>query len=150
MFGELAHYGSEPFNLSCSQHISSCCSKARKVLGLLFRRFCSFSNQETLKKLYLSLVRPHIEYSCQVWDTHLAKDKKALEDVQKFGSRLASHHWDTSYNKLLDLFDLPSHKDRRLHLKLGLLFKIVHSLCYYPDVQPFRVQSYSYRSNHSY
>ena len=72
-------------NLSWSQHISSCSSKARQVLGLLYRRFYSFSNQETLKQLYLSLVRPHIEYGCQVWDPHLAKDKKALEDVQKFG-----------------------------------------------------------------
>ena len=137
-------------NFSWSQHISSCCSKARQVLGLLYRRFYSFSNQETLKQLYLSLVRPHIEYGCQVWDPHLAKDKKALEDVQKFGLRLASHRWDASYNELLDLFNLPSHEDRRLHLKLGLLFKIVHGLCYYPDVPPFRVQPYSYRSNHSY
>ena len=137
-------------NLSWSQHILSCCSKARQVLGLLYRRFYSFSNQETLKQLYLSLVRPHIEYGCQVWDPHLAKDKKALEGVQKFGLRLASHRWDASYNELLDLFDLPSHEDRRLHLKLGLLFKIVHGLCYYPDVPLFRDQSYSYRSNHSY
>ena len=53
-------------NLSWSQHISFCCSKARQVLGLLYRRFYSFSNQETLKQLYLSLVRPHIEYGCQV------------------------------------------------------------------------------------
>ena len=59
-----------------------------------------------LKQLYLSLVRPHIEYGCQVWDPHLAKDKKTLEDVQKFGLRLASHRWDASYNELLDLFDL--------------------------------------------
>ena len=137
-------------NLSWSHHISSCCSKARQVLGLLYRRFYSFSNQETLKQLYLSLVRPHIEYGCQVWDPHLAKDKKALEDVQKFGLRLASHRWGASYNELLDLFDLPSHEDCRLHLKLGLLFKIVHGLCYYPDIPPFRVQPYSYRSNHSY
>ena len=105
--------------------------------------------QETLKQLYLSLVRPHIEYGCQVWDPHLAKDKKALEDVQKFGLRLAFHRWDASYNELL-VFDLPSHEDRRLHLKLGLLFKIVHGLCYYPDVPPFGVQPYSYRSNLSY
>ena len=100
-------------NLSWSQHISSCCFKAWQVLGLLYRRFYSFSNQETLKQLYLLLVRPHIEYGCQVRDSHLAKDQKALEDVQKFGLRLASHRWDASYNALLDLFDLPSHEDRR-------------------------------------
>ena len=100
------------------------------------------------------------EASCEKLAKKIRKEKpytvepliteKALEDVQKFGLRLASHRWDASYNELLDLFDLPSHEDRRLHLKLGLLFKIVQGLCYYPDVPPFRVQPYSYRSNHSY
>ena len=63
-------------NLTWSAHISSICSNAKKILGLIFRHFYSSSNHKTLKQLYVSLVRPHLEYTCQVWDPHLTKDKK--------------------------------------------------------------------------
>ena len=63
-------------NLSWSAHITSICSKAKKVLGLIYRRFYGSADQSTLKQLYLSLVRPHLEYACQVWDPHLVKDKR--------------------------------------------------------------------------
>jgi hypothetical protein len=33
--------------------------------------------KESLKQLYVSLVRPHLKYACQVWDPHLVKDKDA-------------------------------------------------------------------------
>ena len=66
-------------NLTWSTHIDSVCSCAKKILGLIYRRFYSSANQDTLKQLYTSLVRPHLEYACQVWDPHLVKDKKALE-----------------------------------------------------------------------
>ena len=37
------------------------------------------------------------------------KNKKALEDVQKFGCRLAAHLWDLGYQELLDLQSLEQH-----------------------------------------
>ena len=128
-------------NLSWSAHISSICSRAKKILGLIYRRFYSSANQDTLKQLYTSLVRP-------VWDPHLIKDKKLLEDVQKFGCKLAAHQWDTGYQELLDLFELPSLEQRRLHLKLGLMFKIIHRLCYFPDVPEFHTNIPDLRSRH--
>ena len=45
-------------NLSWSDHISELCSKARKIIGLLYRQFYNDSNPATLKQLYISLVRP--------------------------------------------------------------------------------------------
>ena len=95
-----------------------------------------------------SLVRPHLEYACPVWDPHLIKDKKLLEDVQKFGCKLAAHQWDSGYQELLDLFELPSLEQQRLHLKLGLMFKIIHRLCYFPDVPEFRTNIPDLRSRH--
>ena len=53
-----------------------------------------------------------------------------LEDVQKFGLRLAAHQWDLNYQDLLDLFQLPTLEECRLELKLGLLFKTIHNLYY--------------------
>ena len=136
-------------NLSWSAHITSICSKAKKILGLIYRRFYGSADQTTLKQLYLSLVHPHLEYACQIWDPHLVKDQKMLENVEKFGCRLAAHHWDASYQELLELFELQPLEQRRLHLKLGLMFKIIHKLCYFPNVPPIRDDLPSLRDVHS-
>ena len=137
-------------NLTWSAHINSICSHAKKILGLIYRRFYSSANQDTLRQLYISLVRPHLEYACPVWDPHLVKDKKTLEDVQKFGCRLAAHQWDSGYQELLDLFELQSLEQRRLHLKLGLMFKIIHRLCYFPSIPARRSNISNLRASHSF
>lgn len=120
-------------DLSWSSHISSVCLKARKILGLLYRRFYGNLSQDALKQLYLSLVRPHLEYGCHVWNPYLEKDKKALESVQRFACRIASAHWDESYGSLLELLNLQSLQERRSHARLGLLYKILYKLSYFPE-----------------
>ena len=135
-------------NLSWSPHVASVCAKARQILGLLYRRFCSCTSPDALKQLYLSLVRPHLEYACQIWDPHLIKDKKSLEGVQKFGLKLAAHQWDCSYEDLLELFQLPTLEERRLQLKLGLIFKIIHNLCHFPNAPELRGSHPSLRLSH--
>ena len=94
-----------------------------------------------LKQLYLSLVRPHLEYASQVWDPHLSKDRCALEKVQKFACKLATSKWDSSYEELLSLMDLKPLQNRRLESKLGLMFKLVNNLCFFPD------NSWSFHTN---
>ena len=110
------------------------CSKARKILGLLYRRYYTSTliAEPCMCQLYLSLVRPHLDYATQVWDPHLQQDINSLECVQKFALRLCSKQWDTGYHELLNMFSLPSLENRHLHLKLCHLFKIVCGLCYFP------------------
>ena len=43
-------------DLSWTHHIQGVCSKARKILGLLYRRYYQYSDSRTLRQLYLSLV----------------------------------------------------------------------------------------------
>ena len=69
-------------NLTWSDHIFKVCSKARQKLGLLYRQFYGDSNTTTLKALYITQVRQHLEYAIPVWDRHLSKDIEALESVQ--------------------------------------------------------------------
>ena len=71
-------------DLSWSKHIEGICTKTKKILGLIYRRFYQHANQETLLQLYISIVRPHMEYAAQVWDPHLKKDQDLLESTQKF------------------------------------------------------------------
>ena len=121
-------------NLSWSDHINSTCAKARKLVGLLYRQFSRNASPEIMARLYTSLVRPHLEYGAQVWHPHLAKDTNALENVQKFGLRVCSQQWTTSYQELLELFHLPSLENRRLFMSLSTFFKIIHNLVYFPTM----------------
>jgi len=97
-------------NLSWSEHINTITSKARRLIGLLFHQFYSCTGSYTLRKLYLTIVRPHLKYACEVWDPHLDKDIKLIEKVQKFASRVCLKQWNSSYS---DMLNIPSLKDRR-------------------------------------
>jgi hypothetical protein len=79
-------------NLSMSSHVANVYSKLSnmKVLGLLYRRFYGYTDSESLKQLYLTMVRPRLDYACQVWDPNLIQDEAKLEKVQKFACRMAS------------------------------------------------------------
>ena len=70
-------------NLIWSDHVAGICSTANQILGMLYRQFHNNSSPETLKQLNLSLVRSHLEYSCQLWDPYTHQDINRLESVQK-------------------------------------------------------------------
>jgi hypothetical protein len=102
-------------DLSWSPHVDEICSKARKVLGLLFRRYYQFSSSETLRQLYVSLVRPHLEYACHVWAPHTSSDIKTLENVQKFACKMISRRWNGAmYEELLTTTNLPALEKARV------------------------------------
>ena len=75
-------------------HISGICLKAKRLLGLLYRKFYRSFDSAFLFRLYLSLVRPILEYACPVWDPYTFKN---IEQVQKFALKICAHRWDTGY-----------------------------------------------------
>ena len=119
-------------DLSWSQHIQSICGKARKLTGLIYRRFYQCSSPESLLQMYISLVRPHLEYASQVWNTYKTGEINSLEGVQKFALRMCTKQWNSSYNDLLQLCSLPTLQQRRLYLDLCTMFKIVQGLFHFP------------------
>ena len=66
---------------------------------------------------------------------------------------MATHCWRSSYEELLALTDLPTLERRRLHLKLGHLFKVVHHQSFFSNgiiILSLRQHSqYDSRSLHS-
>ena len=42
-----------------------------RLIGVLYRKFYLYSEPHTLLRLYQSLIRPHLEYACSVWDPNL-------------------------------------------------------------------------------
>ena len=111
-------------DLAWTPHIHAVCSKACQILGLLYRRFYNFSNADTLLQLYVSIVRPHLEYVCPVWVPHTAKDILELERVQRFAGRMATHNCNLSYSELQFIVNLPSLESKKIRAKLGHLLTL--------------------------
>ena len=69
-------------DLSWDNHISITVNKANNLLGLI-KRSVGTTNVNIFSTLYLSLVRPILEYAVPVWCPYLVKDIRALESVQR-------------------------------------------------------------------
>ena len=117
-------------DLSWSLHIDKIASKTRQLIGMLYRRFYKWSSPNALLQLYLSLIRPLLEYSVQVWSPYLLKDIQKLEAVQKFAWRdgiLAT----VSYS--MQVVYQSSHTDCREVLSLTFFYKAVYGQVTLPD-----------------
>ena len=136
-------------NLSWSEHISNICSKARRLVGMLFRQFYTCADSSTIRTLYLTLIRPHLEYANQVWDPYLVKDCKLLENVQKFACKVCLKSWTVAYDEMLHTLKIPKLEHRKKALNLCLMHKLVQTNA--PVLAPLIPRSCSYftRFSHS-
>ena len=114
-------------DLSWSEYIQSISSKAKRLLGVLYRQFYRYSSGLTLATLYKSLVRPHLEYASPVWNPYLDKDIKLLESVQKMALKICTKNWNSSYEENLAIVSLTSLAQRRDHLSLCYFYKLVNN-----------------------
>merc|ERR1739841_98459 len=73
----------------------------------------TFLDAQTFKRLYTSLVRPHIEYAQAVWLPYLEKHIKMLENVQIRATKLVDNIGDLDYTERLKKLELPSLRYRR-------------------------------------
>lgn len=112
-------------------HIDFIVKKANKLLGLIKRQCKEFTDPYALKVLFVSFVRPILEYSSQLWSPHYDVHVNRLESVQKkFLSHALRHLNWTNINDLpryeyrLKLIDLPMLCCRRKFLS----FCFAHNL----------------------
>ena len=79
-------------SLKWKQHYQEIRKKANGVLALLQRNF-SNCPPNIKSKCYTTLVRPLLEYGCQVWDPGYQGDIDSLEKIQKRGARFATGNY---------------------------------------------------------
>ena len=60
-------------NLKSEKHINEAAKRGNRILGQIYRTM-EFKSKENILPLYLSLVRPHLEYCVQAWSPHYKKD----------------------------------------------------------------------------
>ena len=117
--------------LSWSDHI-----KANSVVGFLH---CNFSQCPTSTKraLYLSLVRPILEYATTVWAPYYHTDIYQLEAVQRRATRFVTNCYDRyqSVTDMLRSLEWPILAQHRDHSKIIMMYKIVHNIVHIqPDI----------------
>ena len=79
--------------------------------------------------LYLTYVRPHLEYAVAVWDPHQQGLINELESVQKFALRASAKNWKADYETLIKSCNVPTLAERRSLLKY--YYSDLHNSC--PD-----------------
>jgi len=89
-----------------------------------------------------------MEYACAVWDPHLVKDVKLIEDVQKFALRVCLKSWNSNYESLLSYCRVPTLSNRRKVLKLCLVFNIMTGRVVYTN-KPFERAIAHYPNRHA-
>ena len=97
-------------------------NKANRVLGFIFRSVKSRS-PEVILKLYLALVRPHLDYAVQFWSPHYRKDINLIESVQRRMTKRIQGMRDIPYDRRLKMLNLHSLERRRLRGDLIEVFK---------------------------
>ena len=114
-------------NLKFTNHVSHCVRKANRILGIINHTFRKL-NPHIFRLLYVSLVRPHLEYASPVWNPHLLKDIRALESVQRRATRLVPEFRVKSYHERLVSLNLPSLQYRRKLMDMIMTYKIINGL----------------------
>jgi len=95
------------------------------MIGIIY---CTFRmlTPHTLRLLYTSLVRPHLDYTWFVWQPYLLKNIRTLEAVQRRATRLLPYLAHLTCSDRLKSLNLPSLYYRRLRMDMIMTYKILH------------------------
>jgi hypothetical protein len=146
------HLGIDISNtLSWNTHINRIANKANSKLGFIKRNIKSVP-QCIRTNAYMSLVRPHLEYCCSVWDPHTLKNIKRLEGVQHRAARFVVHNysWEASGAALASDLSWPTLEQRRAEARLSNMYKLTHNLMDIDPTQYLTAGCRRTRSNHPY
>ena len=119
--------------LNFINHINATISKARSSLGFVKRWCKEFNDPFTTKTLFVSLVRPVLEFGCVIWTPYYESHIMHLESVQKqfLLFALKSFNWNPilnlpSYNSRLKLLNIPPLSCRRTMLSVVFMIKLIN------------------------
>ena len=82
-----------------------------------------------MRAVFVSHVRPIIEWCSVVWSTGFVGDSKALERVQRRWTRRVDGLSEVPYSARLAYLDLYSVRGRLLRNDLKMVWKILHGMC---------------------
>ena len=124
--------------LNWDQHRITICKKAKKLSGWIFNTFFT-RDKYTMRILFISLIRPILEYGCEIWSPYKIKDILMIEHIQRnFTSRITGIS-DLTYPERIKTLNLLSLQRRREKLTILHTWKIKNNV--YPNSTDLKFKS---------
>lgn len=138
-----------------TSHLQAVTSKAFATLGFLMRSTKDFTNVQTIRYLYQSIVLPNLLYCSIIWSPHTAQNISVLESVQRRFIRYISYKAgdpmraiDHDYSTRSNRFYLPTIKSIHHSSDVITTFKIIRGIIVCSELSDLfesRVLSYDLR-----
>nr|VZI44858.1 unnamed protein product [Spirometra erinaceieuropaei] len=113
-------------SLKPSLQCSTVTKSTMSILYLVKRAFSSF-DEDCFAKVFLTFMRPHLEFAIQAWRPWTAKDLGILEKVRRRATKFVSGQWSLPYETRLAKIDLFPLSYRQLRGDLIQAFRIVRN-----------------------
>ena len=94
----------------------------------MLRRSFVHLDTDMFKKLFTSIVRPHLEYGAPIWNPHRKKLINTIENVQRRASKQVPGLSQLSYQERLKTINLPTLQYRRYRGDMIETYKMSHCL----------------------
>jgi ribonuclease P/MRP protein subunit RPP40 len=101
--------------------------KANQITGMILNAFKT-REPNTIKTLYTTYIRPHLEFAVSIWSPYLEKDIKVLESVQHRVIKAIKGYNSLEYLEKLDKLGLTTLDVRRRRGDLIQAFKILKGI----------------------
>ena len=111
-------------NLNFTKHSEQIVKDCNSLLYLINRTITS-RNQRVYLQLYLTLLRPKLEYGVPFWEPLFKKDVLALESIQRKVTKKVHGLSSLKYEDRLKLLKLPTLVWRRKRIGLMYMFKVI-------------------------
>jgi ribonucleases P/MRP protein subunit RPP40 len=98
---------------------------AQAVLSQISRAF-HYRDRHIFVQLYKQYVRPHLEFSTQVWSPWNEEDKACLEKIQQRAVKMVSGLRAVTYVERLRELGLTTLEERRHQADMAMVHKILH------------------------
>ena len=82
-------------------------------------------NEKTIPLLYMTLVRPHLEYANAIWGPFYKQDQQLVERVQRRATKMIPCLSNLSYENRIHSLNMPSLHHRRKRGDMITTYKIM-------------------------
>ena len=114
-------------NLKWKNQVITASNKANQMLGLIKKSFARF-DRKLFRSLYLTFVRPLLEFAVPVWSPTLKSDCDRIERIQHEATKMITSIRNLPYEKRLKVLDLTTLVERRKRGDLIQIYKIMHNI----------------------